>query len=340
MCSSPCFEAWPLQRKTYSAIALLENIGKAVRFSSIAASLTLTPHVDHAVCLGSYCCSQPPLSHTNTQTHTHTPLLSHAATLHNSNSAFIPLPLFSPWSLSPLIFLLLLAPSSCFHAVLCFPPRQICVASGTLHFLHITFICIPLSSSSPSSFRSLSFTCPEGNLFTASLPVSQSAILTFSPTHATRENDDREGVCHPAKASNHPPVSLCPNPQLQNYRITLCRLDEWPVVETKAERAGVLHEKLNDKSQGRWRSQHRAPLKGVKSTSDSWLLHEVNFGLLKTGFCYRVKQRQTFLLQKIKTYPYKPANATVQYLELFQGFKRYCPAKLFHSHLLYFRDIE
>lgn len=38
----------------------------------------------------------------HTHTHRRTPPLSHAAILHNSNSAFIPLPLFSPWSLSSL----------------------------------------------------------------------------------------------------------------------------------------------------------------------------------------------------------------------------------------------
>lgn len=52
----------------------------------------------------------------------------------------------------------------------------------------------------------LSFTCPNDNLFTTSLCLS--AILTFSPTHARREKDDHEGVCHPAETSNYASVSL------------------------------------------------------------------------------------------------------------------------------------
>lgn len=102
----------------------------------------------------------------------HTPLLSHAAILHNSNRPFIPLPL-PQHLMCLLIFFLLLAPSFSFHTVPAFPPLQICVASRTLHFHHITFICIPLLSSSlPVLFAFFHLPVQMAIVFTASLPLS------------------------------------------------------------------------------------------------------------------------------------------------------------------------
>lgn len=136
--------------------------------------------------------SQPLLSnsHSNTQTHTHTrrhtPLLSHAAILHNSNSAFIPLP--PPQHLMCLlIFFLLLAPSFSFHTVPAFPPLQICVASRTLHFHHIISICIPLLSSSLPVLFAFSHLPVQMAIFSLLACLFPSAILTFSTTHAGRE---------------------------------------------------------------------------------------------------------------------------------------------------------
>lgn len=110
-------------------------------------------------------------------THRHTPPLSHAVILHNSNSAFIPVPLFSPDLLPSLLQLARVSYSLLFRLVRHAEP-----------FL--------------STFHCLSFTCPNVYPFTVCMPISPSAILTFSPTHAKREKDDHEGVCRPTEASN------------------------------------------------------------------------------------------------------------------------------------------
>jgi len=122
---------------------------------------------------------------------THTPMLSHAAFLHNLNCAFIPPHILKPWSFSslhlPNNFFLLPAASSCFHSFPLSPPLQICSALRALHFLHAYLYLYSSFFLSPLFFHSLSFTCPNGSLFTVSLPVSLSAVLTFSPTHAKRK---------------------------------------------------------------------------------------------------------------------------------------------------------
>lgn len=202
-------DARPSQRNTYSMITRLIQIWVCYISLFVLTSwylLAFQPfHLDHVSYLCSFLALSPSLSlfcHTVTLFR-HTPPLSHAAILHNSNSAFIPLPLFSPWSLSflSLIFFLLLATSSCFHSrPLLFLPFSMCgiYSPPFSPYLPLSvFICIPLLSSSALSFRSLPFTCRNGHLFTASLPIFLSAVLTFSPTHTRREKHDHEGVCHP-----------------------------------------------------------------------------------------------------------------------------------------------
>lgn len=144
-----------------------------------AAFVRVSPWLHMLCChplLAAFSHSQPPLSNscanaqTHKRTHRHTPLCSHTAILHNSNSGCIPPPLLSTWCVSSF----LPPPCTLFFssAIPAFPPYRHVRHLELSHFTMLPLSVFPFSPHHPCPFASFSFTCPNGSLFTASRPFS------------------------------------------------------------------------------------------------------------------------------------------------------------------------
>lgn len=237
--------------------------------------------------------SQPLLSHSHTNnTHRHTPPLSHAAILHNSNSAFISLLLLSPLSLSlsSLWFsFLLLAPSSCFRTTLFSPPFQICVASRTLHFLP-TYLYLYSSCILTIPLLSLSF------IYLSkwqSFHCEPARLAVCNPNIFS--NPRKKGKRWPWRCLSDSRHKLyqCLFAQIHGFKTTSWNSvgDDWLLKESSKLNLGkqgfyLKRWPTNHRTGGNACSEHLALIKGVRATFDSnCMKSQVHVNLLKAAFC-------------------------------------------------------